>query len=103
MSAFGGKADLAQTSENVRSLIMSDKIRRLSITAGRRLNFLIMVRPLRSYWGQLQYQQAQVHMKSEQSNLCCISCGKPMRFARSISRPNGLPNLHTFECGHCGL
>jgi hypothetical protein len=48
MSAFGGKADIAQTSENVRSLIMSDKIRRLSITAGRRLNFLIMVRPLRS-------------------------------------------------------
>jgi hypothetical protein len=32
----------------------------------------------------------------------CASA-KPMRFARSIFRPIGLPKVQTFECRKCGL
>ncbi len=46
---------------------------------------------------------AGVNMKADPSKLCCLSCGKPMRFARSISRPIGLPEVQTFECRTCGL
>jgi DNA-directed RNA polymerase subunit RPC12/RpoP len=47
--------------------------------------------------------QAKVNMKADQHKLCCIRCGRPMRFARSILRPAELPKLDTFECGYCGL
>ena len=47
--------------------------------------------------------QAKVNMKADQHKQCCIRCGRPMRFARSIFRPAELPKLDTFECGYCGL
>jgi hypothetical protein len=42
-------------------------------------------------------------MKADLSKLCCLSCDKPMRFARSTYRPIGLPKVQTFECRDCGL
>jgi hypothetical protein len=33
----------------------------------------------------------------------CVSCGKPMRFARTISRLDRSPELRTFQCAPCGL
>jgi hypothetical protein len=47
--------------------------------------------------------QAKVNMKANPSKLCCLRCGKPMRFAQAIYRPIGLPKVQTFECKDCGL
>jgi Bacterial regulatory protein, Fis family len=33
----------------------------------------------------------------------CLSCGKPMRFERSITQVYRSPELQTFECRPCGL
>jgi hypothetical protein len=33
----------------------------------------------------------------------CSSCGKPMRFVRSIPRFAALPELRTYECKPCGV
>jgi DNA-directed RNA polymerase subunit RPC12/RpoP len=33
----------------------------------------------------------------------CLSCGKPMRLARSIPKLGGLPELRTIECRECGV
>lgn len=39
---------------------------------------------------------------SEQGPLC-PSCGRPMRFVRSLPRLGALPELRTFECKACGV
>ena len=33
----------------------------------------------------------------------CPSCGRPMRFVRSVPRLGALPELRTFECKACGV
>jgi len=33
----------------------------------------------------------------------CASCGKPMRFVRSIPRLAALPELRSYECKPCGV
>lgn len=33
----------------------------------------------------------------------CLSCGKPMRFERTITQVHRSPELQTFECRPCGL
>ncbi len=33
----------------------------------------------------------------------CPGCRGPMRFARTVPRINDLPEMQTFQCGHCGL
>lgn len=44
-----------------------------------------------------------VNMKADPSKLSCLRCGEPMQFARSVSRPIGLPKVQKFECRHCGI
>jgi hypothetical protein len=33
----------------------------------------------------------------------CLSCGRPMRFERTITQVHRSPELQTFECRPCGL
>ena len=33
----------------------------------------------------------------------CPSCGRPLRFARTIPGTNGLAELQTFSCRECSL